>query len=424
MMMMGLHFMKDVPFPDVYIHALVRDEKGQKMSKSKGNVMDPLDIIDGVDLDMLIEKRIAALAKKEDRKRIERDTKKDYPNGIEGYGADALRFTLAIMAAQGRDVKLSISRIEGYRNFATKLWNAARFAEMNECVPQKDFNPKKIKARVNRWIAGETERTALAIAEAIETYRFNDAASAIYQFVWRTFCDWYLELAKPILNGGDEEAKAETQATMAWTLDRILTLLHPFMPFITEELWQRIGEASGGRDAMLVVTEWPQLAGLQNKAADEEMAWIIDLISEIRSIRSEMSIPPSAKIPLMISGASAALKTRLSNHEDTVSRLARLDSVTFEKTPPKGAVQIVMKDCILALPLAGVVDLGAETERLRKEIGKIQGEIEKLDQKLADEKFTSRAPEHVVEENRERLQEASAAEKRLNAALRRIQAAA
>jgi valyl-tRNA synthetase len=423
MMMFGIHFMKEVPFPDVYIHALVRDEKGQKMSKSKGNVMDPLDIIDGVDVDTLIEKRVAALAKKDDRKRIERETKKDYPNGIESYGADALRFTLAIMAAQGRDVKLSVSRIEGYRNFATKLWNAARFAEMNECRPQKDFDPKKANARVNRWIAGETERAASAIAEAIESYRFNDAASAIYQFVWHTFCDWYVELSKPILNGADEGAKAETRAMLAWTLDRILMLLHPFMPFITEELWQRIGEEAGGRETMLVLTEWPELSGLQNKTADEEMAWIIDLISEIRSIRSEMNLPPSAKIPLVIAGAGALLKTRLSNHEETVSRLARLDSIAFEKSPPKGAVQIVMKDCVLALPIAGVVDLSAETERLRKEIGKIQEEIGKLDRKFADEQFMSRAPEHVVEENRERLQEASATEKRLNAALKRIQAA-
>ncbi|MBX2805325.1 MAG: valine--tRNA ligase [Hyphomicrobiales bacterium] len=421
MMMMGTHFMKDAPFPDVYIHALVRDEKGQKMSKSKGNVMDPLDLIDGIDLDGLIEKRVAALSKKDERKRIERDTKKDYPKGIEGYGADALRFTLAIMAAQGRDVKLSVSRIEGYRNFATKLWNAARFAEMNECVPQADFKPEAAKASVNRWIAGETERTALAIAEAIETYRFNDAASAIYQFVWHTFCDWYLELSKPILMGADEDAKIETRAMVAWTLDRIVTMLHPFMPFITEELWQRIGDAAGGRKAMLILSEWPNLSGLQDKAADEEMAWIIELISEIRSIRSEMNIPPSVRIPLIISGADGSLKTRLSNHEETVSRLARLETMGFEKTPPKGAVQIVMKDCVLALPIAGIVDLDAETSRLGKEIEKIQGEIGALDRKLADEKFISRAPEHVVEENRERLVEANAAEKRLNAALKRIQ---
>ncbi len=223
MMMMGLHFMKDVPFHTVYIHALVRDEKGQKMSKSKGNVMDPLELIDE-------------------------------------YGADALRFTLAAMAAQGRDIKLSTNRVEGYRNFATKIWNAARFGEMNACVPVKDFDPASAKQTINRWIAGEAQRAAAAVTEGIEQQRFNDAANAAYHFVWHTFCDWYLELAKPVLNGADETAKAETRAMFAWTFDRILTLLHPFMPFITEELWWRIGEAAGGRDEMLILAPWPDLA--------------------------------------------------------------------------------------------------------------------------------------------------------------------
>ena len=215
MMMLGLHFMKEVPFHTVYIHALVRDEGGQKMSKSKGNVMDPLELIDQ-------------------------------------YGADALRFTLAAMAAQGRDIKLSSNRVEGYRNFATKIWNAARFGEMNACLPSKDFDPAGAKQTINRWIAGEAQRAAAAVTEGIEQQRFNDAASAAYHFVWHTFCDWYLELAKPILNGADEPAKTETRAMFAWTFDRILTLLHPFMPFITEELWWRIGEAAGGREQMLI----------------------------------------------------------------------------------------------------------------------------------------------------------------------------
>src|SRR5581483_6675860 len=205
MMMMGLHFMKEVPFRDVYIHALVRDEKGAKMSKTKGNVMDPLVVIDQ-------------------------------------YGADALRFTLAAMAAQGRDIKLSTSRIEGYRNFATKLWNAARFAEMNECVRQREFRPGEVKETINRWIGGEVERTTAAVTAGIEAYKFNEAATAIYDFTWGTFCDWYLELAKPILTGNDEPAKAETRATIAWALDQVLKLLHPFMPFITEELWTRLVE--------------------------------------------------------------------------------------------------------------------------------------------------------------------------------------
>ena len=424
MMMFGIHFMKEVPFPTVYIHALVRDEKGQKMSKSKGNVMDPLDLIDGVDLDTLIEKRVAALAKKDDRKRIERDTKKDYPNGIEGYGADALRFTLAIMAAQGRDVKLSVNRIEGYRNFATKLWNAARFGEMNNCVPAKGFKPGKAKETVNRWIAGETQRTAAAVTEAIEQHRFNDAAGAIYQFVWHTFCDWYLELAKPILNGSDAKAKAETQATFAWCFDHILTVLHPFMPFITEELWHKTGENAAGRNHMLILNDWPELSGLEDATADEEMSWLIEVVSEIRSVRAEMSVPPAAKLPLSISAASAEIKARAERHNETLVRLARLDAISFKKAPPKGAVQIITENAVLALSLGDVVDLTAESERLKREIAKIKSEIEKLNQKLSDQKFTSRAPEHVVEENRERRELASATAKRLNDALKRLEAAA
>jgi valyl-tRNA synthetase len=424
MMMMGMHFMKEIPFRDVYIHALVRDEKGQKMSKSKGNVMDPLDIIDGCTLDELIEKRVAALAKKDDRKRIERDTKKDYPNGIDGYGADALRFTLAAMAAQGRDVKLSMARIEGYRNFSTKLWNAARFGEMNECKPVKGFKPKSAKESINRWIAGEVQRTAAAVTEGLEQYRFNEAAGAIYQFVWGTFCDWYVELAKPVLSGADETAKTETRAMFAWALDQILALLHPFKPFITEALWQKIGETSEGRDTMLVVADWPELSGLEDTKADEEIRWLIELISEVRSVRSEMNVPPGAQIPVVISGAGKALMARVERHQGTLSRLARLSSIAFDKTPPKGAVQIVMKDATVALPLAGVIDLRAEGERLKREIDKVAGEIEKLDQKLADEKFTARAPEHVIEENRERLELAAATRKRLSEALKRLQAAA
>ena len=254
MMMMGLHFMKEVPFHTVYIHALVRDEKGQKMSKSKGNVMDPLSVVDE-------------------------------------YGADALRFTLAAMAAQGRDIKLSTQRVEGYRNFATKVWNAARFAEKNECVRRKDFDPASVKETLNRWIVGETERAARAVTENIEAYKFNEAAGAIYEFVWGIFCDWYLELIKPTLMGDDEAAKAETRATVAWMLDQILKLLHPFMPFITEELWAHMVEHGERRENLLALGQWPKLSGLADEAVDEEIGWVVRLVSEIRSVRTEMNVP-------------------------------------------------------------------------------------------------------------------------------------
>jgi valyl-tRNA synthetase len=369
----------------VYVHALVRDEKGQKMSKSKGNVMDPLELIDE-------------------------------------YGADALRFTLAAMAAQGRDIKMSTNRVEGYRNFATKIWNAARFGEMNGCLPQKGFDPAKAKLSINRWIAGEAQSTAAAVTEGIEQHRYNEAANSLYHFVWHTFCDWYIELSKPALLAEDGAAKDETRATFAWVFDRILLLLHPFMPFITEELWDRMGEGTE-RETMLILAPWPLLEGLEDKAADEEMNWVINLVEEIRSVRSEMNIPPAAKLPLVVAGAGEGIRERLERHSETVSRLARLDSITFAKTAPKGALQIVTREAVLALPIAGIIDVGAESERLKREISKMHGEIEKLDQKLSDEKFTARAPEHVVEENRERRSQAKAAATRLQQALKRLEAA-
>ena len=383
MMMMGLYVMEEAPFRDVYIHALVRDEKGQKMSKSKGNVIDPLDL-------------------------------------IETYGADALRFTLAAMAAQGRDIKLSASRVEGYRNFATKLWNAARFAEINNCVPRPDFDPATAKVTLNRWIAGESERSLAAVTEALTAFRFNEAAGAIYHFIWHVYCDWYLELCKPILAGGEAEA-AETRAMAAFVLDRALILLHPFMPFVTEELWaERASER--GRPSLLMLAPWPEHRGLADAEADAEIGWLIRLVSEVRSVRAEMNVPAGAKVPLVIAGASAETKARVARHEETMLRLARLDKVEFGK-PPAGAVQIVLDEATLALPLAGIIDIGAESKRLKREIDKVGSEIKQLDAKLANEKFVSRAPEHVVEEQRERKTEAEAMAAKLEQALKRLEAA-
>ena len=385
MMMMGLHFMHEVPFRDVYIHALVRDEKGQKMSKSKGNVIDPLGLIDT-------------------------------------YGADALRFTLAAMAAQGRDIKLSASRVEGYRNFATKLWNAARFAQINECVPESDFDPASAKVTLNRWITGETERTARAVTEAIEAFRFNEAAAAIYHFVWHVYCDWYLELIKPILAGPDAEARAETRALAAFVLDQALKLLHPFMPFVTEELWAKLANEAEGRASLLMLAPWPETRGLEIAQADAEIGWLIKLISEVRSVRSEMNVPAAAKVPLIIAGAADTTRARIAVHADTIKRLARLDSLDFGR-PQAGAVQIVLEEATLALPLAGIIDIGAESQRLKREIDKVGSEIKQLDAKLANEKFVSRAPEHVVEEQRERKTEAEATAAKLEQALKRLEAA-
>jgi valyl-tRNA synthetase len=426
MLMMGLHFMKEIPFRDVYIHALVRDERGQKMSKTKGNVMNPLDIVDGIDLDRLIQKRVDGLMDKKDATRIGRDTRKDYPAGIPAYGADALRFTLAAMAAQGRDIKLSLKAVEGNRNFATKLWNATRFAEMNGAVRQPGFDPSKVKETVNRWIAGEVERTAAAVTAGIEAYKFNEAAGAIYEFTWGTFCDWYLELTKPVLDGDDEAAKVETRATTAWALDQILKLLHPFMPFITEELWAKRSESRTGAPAaaeeLLCLSTWPAFEGLAGQKADDEIGWLIALIGEVRSVRSEMNVPGGAKIPLVLVGAGKASRARAERYEETIKRLARIDAISFAKTSPKGAAQIVLADVTAALPLAGVIDMDAERARLEREIAKNEGEIAKVDARLANADFVAKAPPEVIEENRERKAAFEAAVKKLRTALKRVAA--
>jgi len=387
MMMLGLYFQKDVPFRDVYIHALVRDEKGAKMSKSKGNVIDPLAL-------------------------------------IEQYSADALRFTLAAMAAQGRDVKLATSRVEGYRNFGTKLWNAARFAEMNGCVTVPGFDPASVKETLNKWIAHETARAAAEITEAIVAYRFNDAANAAYRFVWNIYCDWYLELAKPVLMGEGSQAKTETQAMVAWARDEIVKLLHPFMPFITEELWRVTAEGTAPRADLLVLSQWPAHEGLDDDAAESEIGWVIDLITEIRSVRAEMNVPPATLMPLALVRPSDAARERAARWTDVIKRLARVSEIESVDAAPAGAVQLLVRGEEVSLPLKGVIDLAAEGARLDKEIGKAEADIRRIDAKLANADFVARAPEEVIEEQRERREEAVSRRAKLAAALERLKGAA
>ncbi|RUQ70267.1 valine--tRNA ligase [Azospirillum doebereinerae] len=379
MMMMGLHFMKDVPFRTVYIHALVRDERGQKMSKSKGNVIDPLEIIDE-------------------------------------YGTDALRLTLTAMAAQGRDIKLATNRVEGYRNFATKLWNAARYCQMNGCEPVAGYRPVGLTQTVNRWIVGELADAANKVAAAIDAYKFNDAANAAYQFTWGGFCDWYMEFTKPILAGTDEAAKAETRATTAWVLDQILHILHPIMPFITEELWEQL---SPNRASRLITADWPEVGPeLVDQAARDEMNWVVRLISSVRSMRSEMNVPPGAQIELKLKDAGEASLKRLDTHRDLILRMARLSSVEPLSGPvPKSAVQAVQDEATLVLPLEGIVDLDKERARLSKEIDKLAGEIKKIDAKLSNEQFVAKAPEEVIVEQRDRREAADQARGKLQKAL-------
>ncbi len=385
MMMSGLHFMDgEVPFHTVYIHALVRDEKGQKMSKSKGNVMDPLDLIDK-------------------------------------FGADAVRFTLTALAAQGRDVKLSESRIEGYRNFCTKIWNAARFCEMNDCRYPADFDPAANTQRVNRWIVSQLAQVEPRVRRAIEDYRFNEAAQALYQFIWNTYCDWYLEFAKPLLQGDNEAAKAETRATALWVLHQALFLLHPIMPFLTEELWQQTGE---GDASLMTLSAWPAFGeDLADGEADATLGWVVRMIGQIRAVRSEMNVPPGARIALIVNEASADSKARIADHEALIKTLARVETIAFDQAVPRGSVQDVLDECTLVLPLAEVIDLAQEQARLKKEMDKLKGEITKLDKKLSNQQFLAKAPEDVVEEQRERLADSQQAMSKLQSALERLASA-
>jgi valyl-tRNA synthetase len=383
MMMMGLHFMDEVPFHTVYIHALVRDENGQKMSKSKGNVIDPLELIDR-------------------------------------YGADALRFTLTAFAAQGRDVKMSESRVEGYRNFCTKLWNAARFCEMNECKPVDGFDPKGVKSILNKWIVGKTAEAEARLRDALEAYRFNDAATAIHQFIWGTYCDWYLELVKPVLQGdGDDATKAEARATAAWVLDQILVLAHPVIPFVTEELWQSIKD---DRPRRLIAMDWPVFdASLINADVNAEIDWVVRLISQVRAVRSEMNIPPSAKLPMFLKDAGADAARYLETNRAVIERLARLENTgLLQGDVPDGAVQDVLDDAVIILPIKDAIDLDAECERLDREIAKQDKEIQRFEGKLGNQKFVANAPAEVVETERERLTEARQARAKLEEARTRL----
>ena len=400
MMMQGLYFMDDIPFKDVYIHDLVRDEQGKKMSKSEGNVIDPIDLIQGIDIDGLVAKRTTGLRQPEKAPKVEKATRKQYPDGFEAYGADALRFTLADMAGMGRDIALSVERVAGYRNFGSKIWNAAKFGEMNECKPVEGFDPSSCTQSVNQWIVSELAETTSTVTECIEKYRFNDAADAVYQFTWNTFCAWYLELVKPSLDSEDETGKTETRACFAYCLDTILKLLHPFMPFISEELWGQISET---RSEALIVTKWPDLTALKtNSDAQHDINWLIRTISEIRSARAEANIPPANKSPLIVVGASDATKTRMETYIDVLAKMARVDGWSEANEIPGNSLQIIIDEATMAMPLAGLIDMDAEKDRIQKKIAELDAEIEKVEKKLANKNFVDRAPEAVVAEQHAR----------------------
>lgn len=382
MMMMGLHFMHEVPFRHIYMHALVRDKNGAKMSKSKGNVIDPLDLMDE-------------------------------------FGADALRFTLAIMAAQGRDVKLDPARIAGYRNFGTKLWNATRFAEMNGVVHDAAFKPEEAKLPLNRWILTELSKTVDAVTAGIEGYRFNDAAAAVYRFIWNTLCDWYLELLKPIFQGEDEQAKKEAQSCVAFVLDEVYKLLHPFMPYMTEELWSVTAPDHKPRDTMLALSDWPHVKIHDDEAA-EDINWLIDVVGGIRSVRAEMNVPASAMAPLVIVDANNMTKERVERHQAAIMRLARVETIEFGSTVPETSAQLILGEATLCLPLGKLIDLDAEKARLTKEMAKVDLDISKVNSKLDNPKFVANARPDVVDAERERLAELQDAKEKVATALRRL----
>ena len=381
MMMMGLHFRDEVPFREVYIHALVRDERGAKMSKSKGNVMDPLDLIDQ-------------------------------------YGADALRFTLAAMAAQGRDIKLSIQRVEGYRNFATKIWNAARFAEMNGCVRADGYDPKAARETLNRWVLGECAKAVAEVTAALESYRFNEAAGATYRFVWGVFCDWHLELAKPVLQGADGPAKDETRATVAYVFDQICKLLHPFMPFLTEELWA-VRDGSG----ILALTTWPNLNGALS-ASQTGMEVVIEAIEGLRSLRADLNLPWKEKVEIALDEFSQQNAATLTANTGSIVRMSATTIVSkSELRATANVITLPIADGVLNVALPEELDLAAEIARLKKEKHRIYEDIAKIDAKLANADFLKRAPEEVVEEQRERRAEAEARLRKIEEALARLKAA-
>ncbi len=383
MMMMGLWFRNEVPFKTVFIHTRVLDERGTKMSKTKGNVVDPLDLIDE-------------------------------------FGADALRFTLALAAGQSRDMRIGPTRVEVNRNFGTKLWNAARFCEMNDCRTQENFVPAEVKLAVNQWIVAEVAQACQTVKNFIVDLRFNEAAGSAYHFVYDVFCDWYLEIAKPIFAGSDLAATSETRATAAWARDTLLKLLHPFMPFITEELWARTATAAG-RTALLIETEWPFVTVPAEFAnAQTELDWVIDLIRGVRSIRAEMNVPPSARMTLVVKDANQATRDRLDRNLDVIRQLARLDRVEISSQFPKGTAQFVLGEATVGLPLGDVIDFSKERARLERELKNAEDDIARVDGKLSNAQFLAKAPEDVLLEQREKRREAVEIATRLKDAIARL----
>ncbi|STU77883.1 valyl-tRNA synthetase [Klebsiella pneumoniae] len=414
MIMMTMHFIKDengkpqVPFKTVYMTGLIRDDEGQKMSKSKGNVIDPLDMVDGITLPELLEKRTGNMMQPQLADKIRKRTEKQFPNGIEPHGTDALRFTLAALASTGRDINWDMKRLEGYRNFCNKLWNASRFVLMNTEDQDCGFNGgEMVLSLADRWIIAEFNHTVKAYREALDNFRFDIAAGILYEFTWNQFCDWYLELTKPVMNGGNEAELRGTRHTLVTVLEGLLRLAHPIIPFITETIWQRVKAICGITADTIMLQPFPQYDASQvDDAALADTEWLKQAIVAVRNIRAEMNIAPGKPLELLLRGCSKEAERRVNDNRSFLLNLARLESITVLPADDKGPVSVtkIVDGAELLIPMAGLINKEDELARLAKEVAKIEGEIGRIESKLANEGFVARAPEAVIAKEREKLE--------------------
>jgi valyl-tRNA synthetase len=410
MIMMGLKFMDDVPFHEVYVHGLVRDAEGQKMSKSKGNVLDPIDLIDGITLDELLEKRTRGLMQPQKAKQIDKSTRRDFPDGIPAFGTDALRFTFAALASTGRDVRFDLARIEGYRNFCNKLWNAARYVLMNTEDQDTGLDDQApiVLSLADRWLISRLQRVEAEAAEHFRGYRFDLLARALYDFTWHTYCDWYLELAKTVLTDdtASDESKRGTRRTLVRVLETLLRLLHPIMPYITEEIWQSVAPMAGRNGDTIVLQPYPEADQERlDPEAEREMAWIQSVVLGVRRIRAEMDIAPGKPLPVLLDGYTEDDRRLCETNRRFLDGLARLEKIEYlgdGETAPEAATALVGEMRVL-IPLAGLIDKEAELERLGREISKLETNLERCRAKLTNANFVERAPAQVVEQERGRV---------------------
>ncbi|NPU94610.1 MAG: valine--tRNA ligase [Gammaproteobacteria bacterium] len=433
MIMMTMHFIKNedgtpqVPFKTVYVHGLVRDAEGQKMSKSKGNVLDPLDIIDGITLEELVQKRTSGMMQPQLAAKIEKQTRKHFPDGIASYGTDALRFTFLSLASTGRDIKFDVGRLEGYRNFCNKLWNATRYVLMNCDGQDCGLDNSDVELSLaDRWIISRLQKTEVQVVKALDEFRFDHASQAVYEFVWNEYCDWYLELSKPVLNDDTMSAAAKrgTRRTLLRVLETILRLAHPMMPYITEEIWQQIAPKVGVKGPTIMLQSYPEANSAKiDEAAETDITWLQGVILAVRNIRGEMNIPPGKLLPVLCQKGSAADEKRCADYAGFLKSLAKLESIGWLPAgaeAPMSAIQLV-GDMQVLVPMAGLIDKDAEIARLQKEISKREQEIGRVESKLGNESFVARAPAEVVEKEKAKIAEHQAALVELKAQLEKMQ---